>query len=318
MDRQSQPLGEGHGPSKPGTPSSWPTSQIAPFLNYLIVECGLADNTIVAYRRDLVRFAGHCDQVGLTNPISLTPLNVQQYAQRLWEEQLSTATIARHLAAVRMFLRFHLLMGLMKKDICAVLESPKTWRRVPRTLSKQRTTELLDGVDRQNPLGLRDAALLELLYATGIRASEAAGLDVDSINFQIGYLNCFGKGNKERIVPVHAKALTLVQEYVEQLRPELVGQKIIAALFVSRTGNRLSRIEVWRIVQRAARGAGMTGRIGPHTLRHCFGSHMLQGGADLRVVQELLGHADVATTQIYTHVDQEHLRDMHKRYHPRP
>lgn len=295
----------------------WPYNQIEPFLNYLRVEGGLAHNTIISYRRDLVRFAGHCSEVGLKRAQLVTPLLVQEYVRRLSHEGLSTSSVARHLASLRMFLRFHLLNQMMDNDICSVLDSPKTWRRLPGVLNRKLTLDLLSGVDPDSPLRLRDEALLELLYATGIRASEAAGLHLKSIDFQVGFLQCIGKGNKERIVPVHGKALQKVKDYIEQLRGELLGEKQCDTLFLSRTGRSLSRIEIWRIVRKAALRAGMVGKVSPHTLRHCFGSHLLQGGADLRSVQEMLGHADVTTTQIYTQVDQQHLRNIHKKYHPR-
>lgn len=297
--------------------TSWPISQIEPFLNYLIVEGGLSDNTILAYRRDLKRFTYHCRENGLTQPGQIDPLSMQSYAKYLSQENLATASIARHLVTARMFLRYHRLIGLVDKDICVSMETPKTWQLLPRVLGREQTMDLINAADPEHPLYLRDRALLELLYATGLRASEAANLSLEDINFQIGYLRCLGKGNKERIVPVHQVALDIISQYQGQLRPELVGDKQCSQLFVSRTGRRLSRIEVWRIVRKAALRAGMSGKVTPHTLRHCFGTHLLQGGADLRSVQEMLGHADVTTTQIYTHVDQDHLRAIHKKYHPR-
>ena len=296
----------------------WPIVQIRPFLDYLVIECGLAANTIAAYGRDLGRFAEYCRNEGLRRPEELTAVFVQDYARDLHQAHLAGASVARHLVSVKMFMRFHVLMGLLEKDVCAMLEAPKTWQRLPNVLSQQQTAELITAVDADEPLYMRDRALLELLYATGIRASEAAGLQISDINLQVGYLRCLGKGHKERIIPVHQLALDLVRQYLEELRPELVGQRDCRALFVSRTGRPLNRIEVWRVVGRAARRAGMAGKVSPHTLRHCFGSHLLAGGAGLRSVQEMLGHADVATTQIYTHVDQEHLRGVHKKYHPRP
>lgn len=297
--------------------AGWPFSQIKGFLDYLLIECGLAANTIGAYRRDLVRFSGYCDGQGLSDPMLLTPVFLQGYVRQMQKEHLATASIARHLAAIKMFLRFHLLTGQVDKDIFSVMERPKTWCRLPVVLDQKRTVELITAADPQAPTYLRDRALLEVLYATGMRASEAADLPLEGINFQIGYLRCLGKGRKERIIPIHAVALNAVSAYVEELRPRLMKERSCPNVFVSRTGRALSRIEVWRIVRRAAVRAGLTGKVTPHTLRHCFGSHLLHGGADLRVVQELLGHADVTTTQIYTHVDQQRLRAMHKKYHPR-
>ncbi len=300
------------------TETAWPFSQIGSFVNYLVAECGLAENTILAYRRDLVRFGGYCQTVSLNDVQKVTPKDLQDYAHSLFSAKLASSSIARHMVAVKMFLRFHQLSGLLKEDLCSVLESPKLWKRLPNVLSRQRTVELITAQDEEDPLYLRNRTLLELLYATGMRASEIAGIELKDINFQIGYIRCFGKGNKERIIPVHKLAQELLIRYLQELRPVLLGDKTHNTVFLSRTGQPLSRIEVWRIVKRSARTAGLIGKISPHTLRHCFGSHLLQGGADLRSVQEMLGHADVTTTQIYTHVDQEHLRSIHKKYHPRP
>jgi len=295
----------------------WPTSKIAPFLDYLITECGLAPNTIAAYKRDLTRWGQFCRQTQITDPNKLTPPLLQKYAIFLSQQKLATPTIARHLVSLKMFLRYHLLVGLTQHDVCSVMETPKTWQRLPSVLSEKRTVELIEAVDPENPLRLRNRALLELLYATGLRASEAANLHLRDLNSQIGYIRCLGKGQKERVIPIHKTALKVLQEYLEVLRPQLVKEVTCTNLFLSRTGRALNRIEIWRIVKKAARTAGIAGRVTPHTLRHCFGSHLLQGGADLRVLQEMLGHADVTTTQIYTHVDQKHLRQVHKKYHPR-
>jgi len=298
-------------------PSKWPLSQVKPFLDYLQIECGLAKNTVIAYRRDLSRFGTFCDQQKLCDPGKINPLFLQHFARWLVQENLSTSSIARHVSALKMFLRFHLLHGAMDQDMATEMDSPKTWQRIPKVLDKKRTLSLIEGVDEKDPYFFRDRALLELLYATGMRASEIADIGVADINFQIGYLRCIGKGRKERIIPVNRTALALVKDYLEKLRGKLLRKKSSTALFLSRTGEPINRIEVWRIVRRAAQMAGLAGKVSPHTLRHCFGSHLLQGGADLRSVQEMLGHADVTTTQIYTHVDQEHIRAVHKQYHPR-
>ena len=296
---------------------TWPFSNITTFLDYLITECGLADNTIAAYQRDLTRWGKFCLKTQITDPNELTPPLLQKYAIFLSQEKLATPSIARHLVSLKMFLRYHLLVGLTQHDVCSVMETPKTWQRLPSVLSEKHTIELIEAVDPDNPLHLRNRALLELLYATGLRASEAANLHLRDLNFQIGYVRCLGKGKKERVIPIHKTALKVLQEYLEVLRPQLVKEKPCPNLFLSRTGRPLSRIEIWRIVKRAAQVAGIVGRVSPHTLRHCFGSHLLQGGADLRVLQEMLGHADVTTTQIYTHIDHKHLRQVHKKYHPR-
>ncbi|MBN1846533.1 MAG: site-specific tyrosine recombinase XerD [Sedimentisphaerales bacterium] len=311
--RTARPAPAPAGPARP-----WPFSQIPLFLDYLVCECGLSANTIQAYGRDLERFGAYCHHRQLNDPQKLTADHLQGYARDLSRKSLASSTVARHLVTLRMFLRFHVLSGLLLKDFFSLLEAPKTWRRLPGVLSRERTNRLIEAVDPDGAYRLRDRALLELLYATGMRAAEAAELRCQDVNFQVGYLRCIGKGRKERIIPVHDEALRLLQEYLEQLRPQLLGEKSCPQVFVSRTGRPLSRIEIWRIVRKAALAAGLQGKVTPHTLRHCFGSHLLQGGADLRSVQEMLGHADVTTTQIYTHVDQEHLRRIHKQFHPRP
>ncbi len=302
---------------------NWPASHVEGFLNYLRIECGLAHNTILAYRRDLVRFDNYCKANSVSQPAMIDPLIMQNYAVYLSKElfsgkHLSTASIARHIVAVRMFLRFHTLEGLIDGDICSSMETPKTWQKLPRVLGCQQTITLITSLDTKSPYYSRDKAVLELLYATGMRASEAAGVKLGDINDKIGYLRCFGKGGKERIVPVHKGALGALTEYIKTLRVKLLKGRDVSEVFLSRTGRPLDRIEIWRIVKKAAVLAGMDKQVTPHTLRHCFGTHLLQGGADLRTVQEMLGHADVTTTQIYTHVDNEHLKSIHKKFHPRP
>jgi len=217
-----------------------------------------------------------------------------------------------------MFLRFAKLTGLVEDDFTAILEGPKIWQRLPIVCSKEQVMNLLNAPSPQEPFYLRDKAVLELLYATGLRASELAGLKRSDLNLDIGYLRCWGKGNKERIVPVGRAAVAATSEYLEQLRGRLAKPFSGDFLLLSRTGRAMSRIEIWRLVRKYAVRAGMPRNLSVHTLRHCFATHLLSGGADLRSVQEMLGHVDIATTQIYTHVDQERLRKIHKQFHPRP
>jgi integrase/recombinase XerD len=296
----------------------WPSLQIEPFLSYLTIECGLSKNTTQAYRRDLLKFATYCHQQNLTDPDKITPRFLQNFAKSLFELKLATASIARHISSMKMFLRYHQLFNLVNRDLCSVLESPKTWQRIPRVLSKKNTINLITAIDPNAQMYYRDKAIMELLYATGMRASEIADLQLIFVNYQVRFIRCIGKGSKERIIPVHQTALDLISKYVATLRQKVLKGGASHILFLSRTGRPLNRIAVWRIVTKAARLAGLVGKITPHTLRHCFGTHLLQGGADLRSVQEMLGHADVATTQIYTHVDGEQLKKIHKKYHPRP
>ncbi|MBN2063747.1 MAG: tyrosine recombinase XerD [Sedimentisphaerales bacterium] len=300
----------------------WPDSEIETFLHYLCVEGGLAGNTIMSYRRDLRRFAHFAELNGLTLPDQINPQTAVDFVKWLSQPveedhtRLSEATIARHVVSLRMFMRYQKLMGKVKTDLCDLMESPRIWQRVPRVLSKQQAAELVSAVNPVDQLFLRDKALLELLYATGMRASEAASLNLSDVNFKMGYLRCIGKGDKERIIPVHKYAIDVLHDYVTKQRLDLTEKTHSRKLFVSKNGKELSRIEVWRIVKKAALKAGLPGKVTPHTLRHCFGTHLLQGGADLRSVQEMLGHADLSTTQIYTHVNHEHLRSIHKKYHP--
>ena len=224
----------------------------------------------------------------------------------------------RCVVAIRMFLRFARLTGLMENDFTELLEGPKLWQKLPTIASKRQVIDLLNAPSAQERFYLRDKAMLELLYAAGLRASELAGLKRSDLNLDIGYLRCVGKGNRQRIVPIGKVAVEAVAEYLRDLRPRLAKPHSGDSLLLSRTGAPLGRIEIWRLVKKYAARAGMPKNLTAHTLRHCFATHLLTGGADLRSVQEMLGHVDIATTQIYTHVDQERLRKIHKQFHPRP
>jgi len=220
-----------------------------------------------------------------------------------------------------MLLRFAKLTGLAEEDFTAILEGPKLWQKLPTICSKNQVVSIINAPLAGEPFYLRDKAMLELLYATGMRASELAGLKTSDLNLDIGYLRCLGKGNRERIIPLGKAAIAATVEYLTDLRPKLVRPKAGFSadfLLLSRTGRPLGRIEIWRLVKKYAIRAGMPRNLTVHTLRHCFATHLLAGGADLRSVQEMLGHVDIATTQIYTHVDQERLRSIHKKFHPRP
>jgi integrase/recombinase XerD len=217
-----------------------------------------------------------------------------------------------------MFLRFAKASGVIENDFNAILETPKLWQKLPTICSKSQVMALLNAPCEDEPMYLRDKALLELLYATGARASELGKLKISDLNLDIRYVRCFGKGNKERIIPLTKTAVSTVCQYLTDLRPKLARAFSNDALLLSRTGRPLGRIEIWRLTKRYALRAGMPANLTVHTLRHCFATHLLAGGADLRSVQEMLGHVDIATTQIYTHVDQQRLRKIHKQFHPRP
>ncbi len=288
------------------------------FLNYLTVEAGLSDNTVLGYGRDLRSFLKYCKASNVSELRRIEPVFIQKYLRKLSEEQKSESSIKRSLVAIRMFLRFGKLMGLIEDDLTSVLESPKVWQKLPSICSKQQVIELMNTPCPEEPFYFRDKAMLELLYATGVRASEIAGLKISDFNLNIGYLRCLGKGNRERVVPIGKIAIAAINEYLTNLRPSLVKPFSGDFLLLSRTGRPMSRIEIWRLVKKYAVRAGMPRNLTVHTLRHCFATHMLAGGADLRSIQEMLGHVDIATTQIYTHVDQERLRTIHRKFHPRP
>ena len=297
--------------------ADWPRL-LRQFVEYLVSDCGLAPNTIEAYQRDLREFVHELDARDICSVARIDTLVIRAFLVRLSERKLALSTIARHLCSVKMFLRYLFIVGLSPDDKGALLESPKKWRRLPGTLGKQQVDAMLAVPQPGEPFYARDRAILELLYATGMRVSELAGLNVKDVNLKVGYVRCLGKGNKERIVPINSHATDAVSEYLRSLRGILTeAAPHVDALFVSRTGRAMDRTNIWRLVSRYAGLSGITEPVGPHTLRHCFATHLLEGGADLRIVQELLGHADVATTQVYTHVDRSRLKFIHERCHPR-
>ena len=288
------------------------------FLNYLTVEAGLAENTILGYGRDLRGFLEHCQASKVSRLEQIKPTIIQNYQKNLTKGGKGESSIKRSIVAIRMFLRFSKLMGLVDDDFTTMLETPKLWQRLPIICSKKQVVELIEAPDAKEPYYFRDKAMLELLYATGVRASELVGLKIADINTDIRYLRCFGKGGRERIIPVGKTAIRATEEYLEHLRPKLAKPFSGDFLLLSRTGRPMSRIEIWRLIKKYAIRAGMPKNLTVHTLRHCFATHLLAGGADLRSIQEMLGHVDIATTQIYTHVDQERLKKIHKQFHPRP
>ena len=289
---------------------------LAGFLDYVQAECGLADNTCKAYQRDLRRFLTHLSDSGARSLSKLRPQDVERFVQHERQTGQADSSVSRALAAVRMFCRYLVLHRVLDEDASSSIEAPKRWRRLPTVLSDRAVQTLLAAPEPgKDAHALRDRALLTLLYATGIRADEAAGLDVTDINATLGIVRVLGKGAKERIVPVADAAIEMLDGYLREYRPLL--QPADNALFVSRSGRRLLREDVYRIVRKYVRRAGLRDRVSPHTLRHSFATQLLAGGADLRSVQEMLGHADIATTQIYTHVDAARLKAIHRKFHPR-
>ena len=296
------------------------------FLDYLQVECGLALNTRLAYRRDLCRFISRLGE-SAGDLARLTTADVERFLRRCHDEGLSASSTGRALAAVRTFCRYLVVNRALARDVSAVVVPPKKWNRLPAVLGDEHVRRILSAPsDEQDAHALRDRAILTLLYATGMRASELAGLCVRDVNFNLGIVRVMGKGSKERIVPAAEAALDAVRQYIQTDRAaaaaDTTGRASAAAdtagrLFLSRTGKPLAREDVYRTTRKYVRRAAVRGKVTPHTLRHAFATHLLAHGANLRSVQEMLGHADISTTQIYTHVDAERLKSVHRQFHPR-
>lgn len=294
-----------------------PAPLVKQFLDYLFIECGLAGETITAYKRDLGEFWQHLVDADV-EPSEISADDLRQHLIALQRRGLALSSIARHFASIKVFLRYLHSERILRRDVASLLEAPSRWRNIPNSLRYEQVEALLGAPESSEEFYLRDKALLETLYATGMRVSEVVHLPVDQINLDLGYVRCFGKGSKERVIPVGSKAINAVDEYLSHLRPRLLGDRHTVELFLSRTGRPLDRSNIWRVVRKHARTAGIEEHVTPHTLRHCFATHLLGGGADLRIVQELLGHADLTTTQIYTHVDEAQLKHVHAKFHPRP
>jgi integrase/recombinase XerD len=288
------------------------------FRHYVQSERGLAENTLLAYGRDLDRFAGWVAGGGLSSYLRPTLRDLSHYLEFLRAEGLAPPSIARHLVALKMFYRFLRLEERTDESTVELLSSPSLWERIPQVLSPEAVTKLLAAPLSSERFFLRDRALLETLYATGSRASEVVGLKVNDVYLDGGYCKCLGKGNKQRIVPLGRPAVAALKDYMDGLRPRLVQHAPDAPwVFVSRGGKVLTREMLWVLVKKYVRRAGLNAKVSPHTLRHSFATHLLAGGADLRTVQELLGHANIRTTQQYTHVDRDRLRAIHRQFHPR-
>lgn len=295
-----------------------PARHLSAFLDYLQVECGLALNTRKAYQGDLRNFLAFLAASQVGSLAELSTRHIESFIRRAMREGLSPSSTARRLAAVRMFCKYLVVERVLARDVSVAVEAPNRWQRLPAIVGDDVVRKLLsapsEGADR---FALRDRTVLTMLYATGVRAAELAGLKLADVNARLGVIRVFGKGAKERIVPVAADALDAVSDYVERGRPLVLKNPSEEALLLSRTGRPLTRIDIYRIVRKYVRRTALRGRLSPHTLRHCFATQLLSHGADLRSVQEMLGHADIATTQIYTHVDSARLKAIHKKFHPR-
>jgi integrase/recombinase XerD len=293
---------------------------VASFMNYIKVEKGLAANTLAAYELDLRKF----EEFAGKRRLSLEALgrdHVVDFLGDLYRQGLDSRTVARNQVSLRNFFRFAVAEGALSADPTLNMESPKARRTLPTYLRMEDVDRLLNQPDPATPQGLRDRAILEVLYSTGLRVSELVHLKISDMDMRMGCLRCIGKGDKERLVPVGRRALAAVQTYLGKSRPLLLGKRpagnAVPWLFINRFGNRQSRIAIWRLLTAYGRRAGIRARLSPHKLRHSFATHLLERGADLRSVQLMLGHADISTTQIYTHVMQERLKQVYKAHHPR-
>ncbi|HPQ44972.1 MAG TPA: site-specific tyrosine recombinase XerD [Syntrophales bacterium] len=287
------------------------------YLNFIAVEKGVSLNTLEAYSRDLNRFVEFIEQAGITDIRKISSDTVISFLVNLKGCGLATTSINRSIAAIRGLYRYLLTNNSIDENPIATIERAKVWMRLPDTLGREEMVILLSQPGTKTPLAVRDTAILELLYATGIRVSELISLGMNNINWQAGYLIVVGKGNKERIVPVGRTAFDILNRYVRDSRRILCKGKSANTLFVNRSGKGLTRQGLWKIVKKYVKKAGLHKEVYPHTFRHSFATHLLEGGADLRSVQVMLGHADISTTQIYTHITRERLREIHRKYHPR-
>jgi integrase/recombinase XerD len=293
------------------------TPAISLFLTHVKVEKGLSPNTVSAYQRDLAKFNVFAQKRKLTL-VGVTRDDLVDFLAGMYREKLESRTVARHLVTMRNFFRFAQVQELIITDPSLNLESPKIRRTLPGYLRLEEVERLLTQPDAKTAAGLRDRAMLEVLYSTGLRVSELIGLRVTDLDAKVGCIRCIGKGDKERIVPAGRKALGMVDKYLREARPKLLGNGASSqALFVNRRGGSLSRVGVWKILSAYGRRAGLRVALTPHMLRHSFATHLLERGADLRSVQLMLGHADISTTQIYTHVVEERLKQIYKAHHPR-
>ncbi|MBN2570408.1 MAG: site-specific tyrosine recombinase XerD [Deltaproteobacteria bacterium] len=287
------------------------------YINFLAVERGMSLNTLEAYSRDLNRYLMNMEEMRISDFKNISSDHVIAYLGSLRKNGLMPTSVNRALAALRGFYKYLILRGVVKENPIAHIALAKTWMNLPDTLNEKEMEHLLDQPSMKNITGIRDKAMMELLYATGIRVSELISLTINDINWQAGYLSVIGKGSKERIVPIGRMAYDQLRQYIDKVRPALIKGNSTTVLFLNRCGCGLTRQGFWKIVKKYAKRAGIIKRVYPHTFRHSFATHILERGGDLRSVQVMLGHSDISTTQIYTHVTRKRLKDIHRKYHPR-
>lgn len=289
------------------------------FIRFLATERGLSDNYQLSTRRSLAEFAEWCAKTprNISSSASVTQPLITEYLETRKRGGLAASSIKLIVVALKIFFRFLAAKGAIERDPTATMTLPRIERYLPETLNELNVEQLLDSVDTRRPLGLRDRAMIELLYASGLRISELAGARLENFNAEERMLRVTGKGNKTRLVPVGSKACEAIAAYVSTERPKLVKRRTGSEIFLSARGTKLTTVRIWQIVKEHARRSGLEQNIYPHLLRHSFATHLLGNGADLRIIQEMLGHSDISTTQIYTHVDQQRLKAVHRKFHPR-
>ncbi len=292
------------------------------YLQFIKLEKGLSENSVVSYKNDLERYLSFLsDTLGLSDLGGVSMHHIEQYLEELSAMDLSASSVARNISSIRSFHEFAVMENFAEANPAELIDLPKKAKQLPEVLSTDEVSRILETPNRETDAGIRNAAILETLYATGMRVSELTGLELDNLFFEIGFIRVVGKGNKERLVPVGEIAQSALEHYIEVVRPKFKSdknpQKAENKIFLSQRGNPLSRMSIWNIVNDAAGRAGIRKNVYPHIFRHSFATHLLEGGADLRSVQEMLGHSSIITTEIYTHVDRSLLHQVHKEFHPR-
>lgn len=293
------------------------SEQIDSYLTYLRVEKQLASNTLEAYGHDLRRFAGHISSKKITDAACVGEPDILSYLVILHDAKLTSRSVTRNLVVIRQFFLHLVREKKIEKNPAAQIEFPVKWKKLPHFLTLEQVDALLAQPDTRTTLGLRDYAILQLFYASGLRISEMSGLTTDRINLQHGFVRPLGKGSKERVVPMGRQAIDAITKYLDDARPKLSGKRIGDRLFLSMRGTGISRPRLWEIIKACAKKAGIKINVTPHMLRHSFATHLIERGADLRMVQSMLGHADISTTEIYTHVSKTHLNGLYRKFHPR-
>ena len=306
------------GPTGLGSADIVMTELIDEFLSYLSVERGLSNNTLSSYKRDLSNFFGYLKKRRIVSIDKVTRQMITSFMLSEKDRGLSANSISREVACLKSFFKFLVRENKIKDNITSVIESPKLWKKLPSALDLSEVEKLLKAPNIREPMGVRDKAMLELIYATGMRVSELINLKMDDLNMGVGFIKCLGKGQKERVVPFGSKAREWLVRYLDKARTSFLKKKVSNFLFLTRLSRPMSRQMFWKIIKKYAVEARIKKDIMPHTLRHSFATHILERGADLRVVQEMLGHSDISTTQIYTHINKERLKSIHHKFHPRP